>query len=180
MRTHTDGFESSAEATPSAIDVTIVYEDRESGIRAKDFAEQLADQLGCSSKISESIWRSDLLEAWPIAHAATNAAMESDYFIVAVRGELPFPQSAQLWIEAQLDAASKRGAVLIFLSHPDREQRQEVERTREQLRSACDTKGVTFFSHTVTAPAEERLSNDHETLAPVCSESSREVAPLKA
>lgn len=142
-------------ANASAIRVTIISDDFASGLRAKNFAERLADQLGCHCQFSDSFWRSDLLDCWQIANTATLAAADCDYLIVSLRGDRVLPFFARHWIEAQLDSIAARDAALIVLPDSNQGNRQIVEATRHHFRSLCFRKGVAFFSHAMTAPAVE-------------------------
>ena len=143
-------------ADSSAITVTIIYDDFAGGVRAKDFAERLAEQLGCDCHLSESFWRSDLLECRPVAEEAARAAAECDYLIVSLRGDRVLPFPTRLWIEAQLDGAARRGASLIVLPDSSQGKQGVVEATRRHFRSLCAVKGVAFFSHAMS-PADNAL-----------------------
>lgn len=131
----------------STITVTIIYDDFAGGVRAKNFAERLAEQLGCDCHLSESFWRSDLLECRPVAEEAARAAADCDYLLVSLRGDRVVPFPTRLWIEAQLDSAARRGASLIVLPDSGRGNQGVVEATRRHFRSLCAVKGVAFFSH---------------------------------
>ena len=148
-----------AGADSPAINVTIIYEDFASGTRAKHFAERLADGLGCHCPLSESIWRSELLECPPLAEQASHAAADCDYLIVSLRGDRVLPAATRNWIEAQLGGAAQRGAGLIVLSDSFHAKWRVVEATRQYLRTVCAAKGVAFFSHALTTPAEAAAPN---------------------
>ncbi len=101
-------LECSPLADSSAIKVAIIYEDFATGTRAKHFAERLASRIEPSSPLSQTLWRSDLLESWPIANAATRATADCDYMIVSLRSDTALPVATRDWIEAQLDGAAER------------------------------------------------------------------------
>ena len=94
----------------------IIYEDFASGTRATNFAQRLADDLQCLCPLSESLWRSELLEYPPVASEAAQAAADSDYLIVSQRGDRTLPTATRRWIEALLYGAAARGAGVIILS----------------------------------------------------------------
>lgn len=131
--------------------MTIIYEDFASGLRAKNFAERLAEQLGCACHLSESFWRCDLLGCQSIAAEAARAAADCDYLIVALRGDRIVPLTARQWIESQLDSAAGREMALIVLPDSEQGKRQVVEATRQHFRTVCVAKGVAFYSHAMTA-----------------------------
>ncbi|MDR3405852.1 MAG: hypothetical protein P4L99_25425 [Chthoniobacter sp.] len=153
MKAAIDSADSFPVAGLSAIKVTIIYEDFASGTWAKRFAERLADFLECTCSLSETIWRSELLECPPLADQAARAAAECDYLIVSLHGDRVLPFAARQWIEAQLERAAERGMGLILLSDSSQAKWRVVEATRHHLRCACAMKDVAFFSHAVTAPA---------------------------
>lgn len=155
MKYDIDSPECAAVADASAIEATIIYEDFAGGLRAKIFAERLAEQLGCACHFSETFWRSDLLECPPIAAEAIRAAEDSDYLIVALRGDRILPFFTRQWIERQLDRAAASGASLIVLPGCDQGTHGVVEATRRHFRSLCARKGVAFFSHAMMPPVAD-------------------------
>ncbi|MGB8169012.1 MAG: hypothetical protein WCF18_16060 [Chthoniobacteraceae bacterium] len=157
-------------ADSSAIKVAIIYEDFASGTRAKHFAERLAEGLESHCPLSESIWRSELLEYAPLAERAARAAADCDYLIISLRGDRVLPAATQIWIGAQLDGAAARGTALIFLADSYHGKWRVVEGTRRYLRTACEAKGVNFFSHAITAPPGDWSSRWTAGTAPVAIE----------
>lgn len=144
----------------SAIKVTIIYEDFASGVRAKNFAEQLAEQLGTACHLSESFWRADLLANEQIATEANRTAADFDYLIISMRGDRILPLNTCDWIEAHLDSAASRGAAMVVLPDQDQGKWRIVEATRQQFRFMCVMKGVAFFSHGMTPPADDALPDE--------------------
>ena len=140
------------------IHITIIYEDFASGLRAKHFAERLAGQLACSCELTESFWRSDLLDCPPVATEAARLAADCDYLIVALRGDHVVPWSTRRWIESQLDGAARRGAALVILPDSSEGKRPVVEATRHHFRTVCAAKGVAFYSHAMTVLPNVALS----------------------
>lgn len=159
MKPELESPEHSPVAGSLAIKVTIIYEDFTSGTRARNFAERLAQQLDGHGQLSESIWRSELLECPPLAEAAARDAAQCNYLIVALRGDRVLPFATRQWVEEQLDDAAMRGAALIVLPASDQGKWRVVEATRHHFRSLCAMKGVPFFSCSNMAPADDAESD---------------------
>lgn len=157
-------FESPENVLPtvesSAIKVTIIYEDFASGVRAKNFAEKLLEQLGSACRLCESFWRADLLVNEEIAKEAHRTAADFDYLIISMVGDRILPLRTCDWIEAHLDGAAARGAALVVLPDKDEGAWRIVEATRQQFRFMCLMKGVAFFSHGMTPPADDALPDE--------------------
>lgn len=130
-----------------AIKATIIYEDFPSGLRAKGFAERLAEQLGCGCQFWESIWPLKMLEFPTVAAEAARSAADSAYLIVALSGERMLPRATLNWIDAQLDGAAARGLGLIALLASCGSRWDDGECARRQLLALCGAHGVPFFSH---------------------------------
>ena len=151
------------------IKVTIIYEDFASGLRAKNFAERLAEQLGCTCHLHESFWRCDLLGCHPIAAEAARASADCDYLIVALRGDRIVPLTVRQWIETQLGSSDGREMALIVLPDSEQGKQQTVEATRQHFRTVCAVKGVPFYSHAMTVLPDthrERTTDEPAVLSP--------------
>jgi hypothetical protein len=144
MRAELNSPENLAAAKLSAINVAIIYEDFASGTRARHFAERLADGLEGYCPLSESLWRSELLEVPAIAAEASRRAANCDYLIISQRGDrLLFPATRR-WIEAQLDDPALRCTGLIILSDSSPGKWRVVESTCRYLRSLCNPRACPF------------------------------------
>lgn len=151
--------QNAAEIGVPALQVTIVYDDRDSGQRGREFTERLADALGCDCDLSESMWRSDLLTAAPIADDASRSAIGTEYFVVSLRGDRPLPPATHQWIARQLDGAGQRGTGLIVLSGSGAGEWHLIEEIRFAFRRLCAEFGAAFFAHTVT-PCVESVTSE--------------------
>jgi hypothetical protein len=134
--------------------VTIIYEDVASGVRAKNFAERIAVHLG-GDRYSHSMWRSELLQLPGIAAVAAGLAAESDYLIVSLRGDRILRFAARSWLEAQLNRTELRGQTFVVLSGAGQGRRRVVDGTVHYFQTVCRAKGVAFFSYAAPPVAEE-------------------------
>jgi hypothetical protein len=153
----TEETKADSHAGLSPIRVAIIYEDFASGVRAKCFTERLAKELGCACQLSDSLWRSELLEYSTIAEAAAHVTATSDYILVSLRGERILPFAARQWIETQLDAPEWHFDGLIVLADCRFGKFRVLEGLRRYLRCICSTKGVPFFSYPTLPPPRREL-----------------------
>ncbi len=146
-------------ADSTAIHVAIIYEEFLSGARAKHFAEQLAEGLGSTCPLAESMWRSDMLECPSIATLAAGAAADCDYLILSLRGDRVLPPATRGWIEARLDGAAGHLACVIALLGSDDGKSRVLDGNRQYLRAMCAANRVVFFSHAGISPAESAATD---------------------
>lgn len=142
----------------STIKVAVIYEDFASGTRAKHFTDRLAAELGCASMLSESLWRSELLESPAIADEAARDAAGCDYLIVSLRGDRILPLATRQWIEAQLRSAAWRNTWVVALLGSDQGKRRVLNGNRHFLRSVCAANGLEFFSMAARPPTTGRVA----------------------
>lgn len=140
-------------ADSSAIKVIIIYEDFLSGARAKHFAERLAKGLGSICPLSESMWRSDLLDCPSTAVEAASAAADCEYLIVSLRGDRALSTALRHWIEAQLDGAAGRLTCVIALLGSEDGTTRIRDGNRHYLRGVCTANRVEFCAHAGMPPA---------------------------
>lgn len=135
-------------ADSSAIKVTVIYEDFLSGARARNFAERLGDGLGSRCPLSESMWRSDLLDSPSIALEAAKAAEDCEYLIISLRGDRVLTSATRGWIEALLNngAATHPNCVIALLGSGDGTPRI-LDGNRKFLRDVCAANRVEFCAH---------------------------------
>jgi hypothetical protein len=133
------------ESFPTAIKCVIIYEDFASGVRAKHFAEMLADGLGGTCDC-ESLWRSELLEFPEIGDGVAREAAASDFVILALRGDRHLSFGFKRWIESWLTPAMDGGLSLIALFDSNR-RTSHAASARYSLREMSAMAGVAFFAH---------------------------------
>jgi hypothetical protein len=146
----------------SAIQVTIIYDEFLGGARAKHFAERLAQGVGFTCRLSESLWRGDMLECPSVAGQASAGAADCDYLIVSWRGDRVLPDAACRWIEGHLRDAAWRGMGLIALIQAggngsrlgESGEPQAEGGARHFLRSLCTEHDVAFFCHSTPSRVE--------------------------
>lgn len=159
-----DSSQEPADLEPVGVRVAIIYEDRETGLRAKSFADRLVAAHACPRRSTDSLWRCELLEFPSIADEAARDAAGCEFIIVSLRGDDAIPFATRNWLGAALAEADSRGAVLVALFCPIRSDWRAVEGARHFFRALCAEKVVPFFSSVVT------LSGAPKTASPASSE----------
>jgi hypothetical protein len=157
MNAMIDSPQSVRVADSAAIRVTVIYEDFLSGARAKRFAERLAEGLDSLCPLSESMWRSDLLDCPSIALEAATAAEDCEYLIVSLRGDRVLSPATSRWIEAQLNGAAGRLACVIALLGSGDGTSRIMEGNRQYLRGVCAANRVEFCAHAGMASVERTI-----------------------
>lgn len=143
---------------PAELKVTIIYEDLASGQRAKHFAESLAERLESACPLSETMWRSDLLDSPLVADLAARAAADCEYLIISLRGDRVLPFAVRQWIEAHLDSVAEHGIWVVGLLGAYGTKRRTLDGNRHYLRCVCAAKGVEFFSLASIPPEDAATS----------------------
>lgn len=147
MNVSLDPLETNREVTLTPIRVAIIYDEFLSGARAKHFAERLAAGLGTICPLSESMWRSELLECPPVADDAARKSAECDYLMISLCGNQVISGAMRQWFEALLMGAADRLTCVIALLGSDEGDARIVEDNRQFLRDVCVANGVQLFSH---------------------------------
>ncbi|MEO7319185.1 MAG: hypothetical protein ABIZ56_09370, partial [Chthoniobacteraceae bacterium] len=142
------------DAVPPAINFVIVYEDFATGIHAKHFAEMLAATSGADCG-AMPLWRSEILEMPEFADDVARQAAESDYVILALRGDIHISFGVKNWIEAWLALAVAGPSCLVALLHSPRTSTSSA--ARYYLRNVTAAAGIDFFAHSTVASGEEPI-----------------------
>lgn len=100
--------------------MTIIYEDRASGLIAKRFSDMLISSLGREVKCTLSCWRSELIDLPEVADEIARDAAASDFVILSLRGDSRLSMATRVWIGTWLAGAVDRPACLVALFDPER------------------------------------------------------------
>jgi hypothetical protein len=127
--------------------ITIIYEDRATGLRAKSFSDRLALSLGEYPGCRPACWRSELIELPEIAAEISRDADASEFVILSLRGDTGLSMVTKQWIEAWLERSASSSATLISLFDPMRATAAHAGSIRYYLRDTTAHAGVPFFAH---------------------------------
>jgi hypothetical protein len=94
--------------------VHLIYEDTETGLRAKQAVDRLGEQFNLETGACLTPWRFDRLWEPTSREQALLEATDADLLLVSAHGEDGLPPAAQAWLERwlQLPHTGPRGLVL--------------------------------------------------------------------
>jgi hypothetical protein len=93
--------ESTADGRPAPSGITIIYEDRATGLRAKEFSDILSASLGNGRPPSEpACWRLELIDLPGLADEVSRDASASEFLILSLRGDSPLTIATKQLIES--------------------------------------------------------------------------------
>jgi hypothetical protein len=95
--------------------VVIMYEDFESGKRAKKGLDYVAEELGKDLEFRHSMWRLDVLQNPKLNVLAAPALAEADLLIISLRGEGRLPSKIRALIDERLAQTLNHKCALVAL-----------------------------------------------------------------
>jgi hypothetical protein len=140
---------------PFLVRVQVLYQDKATGLRAKQVVDQLETDLDREVDLRTSWLRFDLLEAPLLYKAVEHATTATDIMLVSAHGQEELPEAVTLLVEAWLDKGSGAPPAVVLLLDPSARERRTAPLMRlEQLARA---KGVNLFA---PVPARQSRAND--------------------
>ncbi len=99
-----------------ALKVHLIYEDTETGLRAKQAVDRLGERFNLETDACLNPWRFDRLWEPTLREQALNEAAEADILLVSAHGQDELPPAILAWLEQWLasDHAGPRALVLSF------------------------------------------------------------------
>jgi len=146
--------ESPTDTKSGLVGITIIYEDRLTGLIAKRFSDSLTASLAEEQIQTPFCWRSELVELPEIAARMTIDAAASEFVILSMRGDTGISMSLRHWIETWLNSAAGGPASLVALFDPERSRASVMQALRFHLRQSAAEARVPFFAHCAVAPLE--------------------------
>src|SRR3984893_2741861 len=89
------------QSPPTRFNVVIMYEDFETGKRAKKGLDYVAEELGNDLEFRHSMWRLDILQDAKLNVLAA-ALTEADLLIISLRGEGQLPSKIRALLDERL------------------------------------------------------------------------------
>ena len=134
---------------PKAVySMVTIFEDPLTGIRAKNFGENLMRELGDSKLWTSDRWKMKMLDFADVRRAATEAAAIADVVILALDGHAELPDSTKAWMEQWGARLFDASPILIALFSVTDERRGAVHSTMNFLGTFAETCGLTLL-HTL-------------------------------
>jgi hypothetical protein len=103
------------EATPD-FHVVLVYQDFDSGTRAKEFFDRLVHDHEGRFRFLCHLWKFDLLQAPELKDQAMLEAVDADMLVIAALGKPELPRAVRDWIERWLRRTTLSGALVALLA----------------------------------------------------------------
>ena len=122
--------------------VQAVYDDRQSGLYAKEVFDALQQQFGPEVDCQLSLWRFDVLSNPALRLQAELAARQSDLVLLAAHGLEKLPAAVGLWMKAWLDGSAAELPALVLLLSAESIGNSQATVMVEELRRCADQAGV--------------------------------------
>src|SRR5262245_53918128 len=86
--------------TPPLFNVLLAYEDFETGKHAKRTFDFLVQNLGDEYRMTNQMWKFDVLSIPKLREMAAKDALAADIIVISTRGGTSLPQAVTNWIES--------------------------------------------------------------------------------
>jgi len=146
----------------AACGVTVVYEDVESAIRAKRFAEMLGEACGAKESFHATYWHSMLLGVPEVEEEIEGCPLVGEFLIVCLRGDSPLTDVTRHAITRWLKTSANKSVSMIALFDPKHCHERTARQIRTTLQKLAANAGVAFFTQ-MTAGEENYGSGSYYT-----------------
>ncbi len=137
---------------PLSLEALLVYEDLETGLRAKHELDQTVKPLEPDAQVQVNLWRIDVLGEPELRDRAAKQAAEADIVFLSMHGQSALPAPVNLWFEEYLaQKGSEPHALAVSLDG-------QATQTAEALGAAARLAGADVFVH-LEEPQEEMESS---------------------
>jgi hypothetical protein len=140
--------------------MVMIYENAVTGIRARQFGENLMHELGNAIPWTRDMWDLKMLDLPDVRRAATEAAAIADVVILGLDGRTDLPDSFKAWVEEW--AGRLHGQpILIALFNAADNKHLALASTRAFLGTIAETCELTFLHTLGESVVEYRPASDH-------------------
>lgn len=101
---------------PTLFNVVVMYEDVQTGRRAKKGLDYVAEELGNDLEFRRSMWRLDALQEPTLNAMAMPALAEADLLIISLRGDSQLPSKIRALIDKRLAQTTNHDCAVVALS----------------------------------------------------------------
>lgn len=157
---------SSGAADEPLIQVTGLYEDLESGVRAKALVECVQAGLELPARFKLDLWQFDWLGEAPVRNISLSTAKSSALVILSTRCASLLPPAVEDWIRVWSQHLIARDSALIVLLPKQRTSRLDNNLLRERLQYAAQQKHADFFCEYFDAPRARREAHREQAHVP--------------
>ncbi len=140
------------------LDVLVVYEDLETGMRARHTLERTVQRLEASVDVQVELWRFDLFNRPPFQKQV--AKQKADIVILSAHGQARVPAAVDLWFRQWFVRQSDEPRALAVLLDEQTMDRPGGAETVAELSAAARLSGVdVFLSEAEWEPEFENLEH---------------------
>ncbi len=108
-----------AQEEQAALKVVILFEDLETGARAKSLLDRLKDPMGIDREVELCLWKFDLLRQPGMKRQAARDAVEAPLIVLSSHGRGEWPLEVKDWIaEWRLVELEHPAALVVLLDGP--------------------------------------------------------------
>ena len=150
------------------IQVTGLYEDLESGIRANVLIECVQANVGVPARFNLDLWRFDWLEEAPLRNMALSAAKRSALVLISTNCVNLLPAPMETWVAAWSLEVEEHPSALIALLSGKKDSRSRHCPLHDRLQCAARQKGADFFCEYCSTPLVGSVI--HQETNPICRE----------
>ena len=142
----------------SPVQVTVVYEDLEAGIRAKALMDCVQTGLELPAKLKVDLWRFDWLSELSMRNMALNIAKSSTLVLVSASTNNPIPTEMDRWMRVWMQSREEQLSAIVLLAMQE-SRSVGFHPLQETLRRVAEHKQVEFYceffkpSHAEPQPA---------------------------
>ena len=138
--------------------VVIIYQDRDTGRRAKYFYDKMTHEVDEECDFSLELWNFEMLAIPEMRDSSAQAAAQADFLVLSFRGNAELPAQTRYWIERWSRLSADGNPALVALVEKPKTGRGTAVSTLAYLRSVAAIKGIDFSSITFSA-ATTRVSD---------------------
>jgi len=135
----------------STFSVVIIYQDRDTGRRAKYFYDKMTHEVDEECDFSLELWNFEMLAIPEMRDSSAQAAAQADFLVLSFRGNAELPAQTRYWIERWSRLSADGNPALVALVEKPKTGRGTAVSTLAYLRSVAAKKGIAFSSITFSA-----------------------------
>jgi len=127
----------------------VVYDDLESGKRAKETCDFIVGQFGFRGEIHDDFWRLDLLQEPALKKTATRNAAGADIIIFSTKADVHLSDEIKTWLEECLHRKTDRPRMLVAVSCRSRRASGSLFPIETHLQEIATRNGVDYLPRIV-------------------------------
>jgi hypothetical protein len=158
-----------SDAERAVLKALVMYEDRESGQRAKQLLDRLSKQAGIAVELKMKLWRFDLLSLPLALEQAALEAAEANVMLLSVNRKTSMSEADWEWMSRWLNHKEARPYLLCLMLGPEWNGVKPENPLIEEIHSFTIIEGVSFFCGILEPPSvrtETKFGGREERVSP--------------